>query len=308
MPIETQEQVYHADAASHWDKFYSSHEHKFFKDRKWLSNEFPELEQLAREDSGQAGIFEIGCGAGNTVFPLLQRNRNQALHIYACDYSSEAVEVVKANAMYRVANGGVVGDVELQQAQRQSKADDEDDGDADKANVTNDAAPHAAAAAAAPTGSVTAFVWDLSSPTLPPTIAPGSLDVIVLIFVLSALHPREWQQAVANCHTLLKPGGLVLFRDYGRYDLPQLRFKKGRMLDDNFYVRGDGTRVYFFEQDELLTIFQAGPPQGEEGKYPNAKADLFDTVQLAVDRRMLVNRKEDKQMYRCWMQGKFVKR
>lgn len=106
-----------------------------------------------------------------------------------------------------------------------------------------------------PVGSIKAAVWDLSSDQLPTEVEPESVDIIILIFVLSALHPSEWRRAVLNVHKMLKPGGLVLFRDYGRYDLTQLRFKGGRLLEDNFYVRGDKTRVYFFDLDELALLF-----------------------------------------------------
>jgi hypothetical protein len=37
----------------------------------------------------------VGCGAGNTFFPLLSVNKNPEFYMYACDFSETAVEIVK---------------------------------------------------------------------------------------------------------------------------------------------------------------------------------------------------------------------
>eukprot|EP00842_Homolaphlyctis_polyrhiza_P003207 jgi/Hompol1/3888/HPOL_003384-RA len=245
---EAQREIYEKQAASFWDKFYSNNTNRFFKDRHWLRLEFPEIFEHLRKATETGTSFtmcEIGCGAGNTVFPFLKEvGHDVNVMVYACDYSAEAINVVKTHSEYN-----------------ESKCK--------------------------------AFVYDITSPDIPPEIPAGSLDIITSIFVLSAIHPSTWRQAIANLKKLLKPGGLVLFRDYGRYDLTQLRFKSGRLLEDNFYCRGDGTRVYFFTNEELQQMF------GEDGG--------FETLFNGVDRRLLVNRTRKLKMYRCWVQAKFKK-
>ena len=285
-----------------WNQFYSNNTSNFFKDRKWLHQEFPILSKLTAKDAGPSTILEVGAGAGNTAFPILKANDNEELMIHACDFSKKAVELIRANAAY---------DPEHMQAS----------------------------------------VWDISSEDLPPGVREGSVDVVLLVFIFSALSPKQWDAAVSNVWRVLKPGGEVCFRDYGKGDLTQVRFKKGRLLEDNFYIRGDGTRVYFFEEVELKRIWggtgtvnreigangedrsvSSGTARDEQPKdtdevctgdevIPDRALGVFGTehtpsptpkstfeiVSLGVDRRMLVNRQKQLKMYRCWMQGQFKK-
>lgn len=135
-----------------------------------------------------------------------------------------------------------------------------------------------------------AFVHDICDDGLPYPFPDGILDVILVVFVLSSIHPDRMQGVVNRLSKLLKPGGMLLFRDYGRYDKTQLRFKRGHCLSENFYVRGDGTRAYFFTKGEVHRMF--------------CKAGLEEKQNL-VDRRLQVNRKKQVKMQRVWIQGKF---
>lgn len=89
---------------------------------------------------------------------------------------------------------------------------------------------------------INAFTCDIVTDDLIRSIPNNSLDLVTAIFVLSAVHPDNHQTVVSNIHKLLKCGGLLLFRDYGVYDMAQLRFKPGHKIADNFYMRQDCTR------------------------------------------------------------------
>lgn len=248
---------FNSNPASWWNKFYKNNAGNFFKDRKWLQQEFPILTEIMKEEHGPVTLLEVGAGAGNTAFPILNHNRNPSLKIHACDYSKTAVDVMRNSDQYNTGQIGVM------------QAD----------------------------------FWDAASADeLPPGLTEASVDIVMMIFIFSALEPFQWDQAVRNIYKVLKPGGLLCFRDYGHGDLAQVRFKKGRYMEENFYVRGDGTRVYFFKQEDLTKIWTGRSP--DEVLREDAH---FEQLDLGVDRRLIVNRSKQLKMYRCWMQGRFQK-
>ena len=89
-------------------------------------------------------LFEVGCGVGNTVFPIVRSNKNPNLYVYGCDFSSTAIDVLKQDPNY------------------------------DEAKCK-------------------AFVCDITdlhkNGDFP--IGEGELDVIVMIFVFSAIKPEK---------------------------------------------------------------------------------------------------------------------
>ena len=85
---------------------------------------------------------------------------------------------------------------------------------------------------------------------------------------------------------------MLLFRDYGEYDMAMIRFKPGSKISDRLYTRQDGTRSYFFTDQELAELgVQAG----------------FQPYSGGVVERRTVNVKEGVDVPRHFIQSKFRK-
>ncbi|XP_044485907.1 tRNA N(3)-methylcytidine methyltransferase METTL2-like isoform X2 [Mangifera indica] len=82
------EEQYQKKAKKYWDSFYKRHQNKFFKDRHYLQKDWG---HYFSDDS--KFVLEVGCGAGNTIFPLVAAYPK--LYVHACDMSPQAIELVK---------------------------------------------------------------------------------------------------------------------------------------------------------------------------------------------------------------------
>ncbi|KAJ8448814.1 hypothetical protein Cgig2_011435 [Carnegiea gigantea] len=222
---------YERDAKKYWDIFYKRHQDKgagekvllevctslfshitfFFACFYLMINNWRKLAFLTDK--------QVGCGAGNTIFPLLATYPDVFVH--ACDFSQRAINLVQSHKEYA------------------------------------DTRVHA-------------FVCDLISDDLSNHIAPSSVDIITVIFALSAVSPEKMPLVLQNIKKVLKPNGLVLFRDYATGDLAQ--------------------RAFYFSEEYLRFLFE------DYG---------FVTKELGLCCKQVENRSRELVMDRRWIQAVF---
>jgi Methyltransferase domain len=245
-----------------WDRFYRNHQTNFFKDRHYLSvtfpNEFTFNIGLVPEGTViHRCLVEMGCGVGNALLPLLKNDSN------ASNPLDERIQwTVYGFDLSKNAIDSLRKDPRYVEASLldRTKCD----------------------------------VCDISLPNIVPSYAHNVAHVTSLLFCLSAIHPSKHLTVIQNVAATLLPGeGTLIFRDYGRFDLAQIKLgtQSSKLLQDNFYRKHDGTKCYYFTVEDLEQLMEQS---GE-----------FEILECKYIRRKYVNRSMQSERRRVWVQGRF---
>lgn len=239
-----------------WDGFHTSHSTgNFFKPRRYIMKCFPcILNHYENPKQPERLVLEVGCGSGSSCLPIL-RNCTDNTIILACDCSAKAVDVCKSvvESSTDTKNfGAFVSDPSLES--------DETD---------------------------TSFVQDVKAAHMQLLTnetttnnddgVVGLADIVLMVFVLSAVPPKRVERFMQQIYEATKCGGKVCFRDYALYDLPMMRFKETHSVHSTcsdsdgktprLYERGDGTLSRFFSLDTIRDIFESAGFIMEELRY-----------------------------------------
>ena len=93
----------------------------------------------------------------------------------------------------------------------------------------------------------------------------------------------------------LKPGAVLVFRDYGRYDQAQMQLaeRRGRLLSENYYRKADGTTCFYFTTEDLVRLC--------------CRHGGLEVLECKYLRRIYKNRSSNETRRRVWVQGRFRK-
>ncbi|PWN18731.1 S-adenosyl-L-methionine-dependent methyltransferase [Microstroma glucosiphilum] len=282
------------NAAANWDRFYKRHEDRFFHNRNWTDREFQALKEVSSSS--------VGGGGGNSgTTDDLDTDETQALvsGSLLSTSSSQATPVLLevgcgvGNMLYPLLEK--VPGLKVHCCDFSSRAVE-----IVKRHPSYDSER------------VNAFVHDLvqPSPTLDAVLAGhpfGAPTLVSLIFVLSAIPPGEQVRVLLSLFSLLQPGGTLLFRDYARGDLAQLRFHSKEKWaepcllsgEHDYYKRGDGTMSFFFSEEYV---------KGTLGAALREAGGEVESEEVKVVERIGVNRKRGIELKRKFIQGVWRKK
>ncbi|XP_010528788.1 PREDICTED: methyltransferase-like protein 6 [Tarenaya hassleriana] len=276
-----------------WQNFHARHSSgKFFKERRYLLKEFPEL--LPHGENSK--LLEVGCGNGSTVLPILRGCQN--LTVYACDCSTEALVRTKENIDHSTVTSdnfhSFCCDFSRFEFPKWLACDHCRENVLDKqiGSHSDASCPSHELSSVQPTEEHRSADVSSKSPSTGDQCCIGGVDFVTLIFTLSAVPQKRMPRAIKECYSVLKPGGLLLFRDYGLYDMTMLRFEPEKCVGFREYMRSDGTLSYFFCLDTVKRLFTGAG---------------FIEVELEYCCVKSVNRRKGKMMNRVWVHGKFQK-
>ncbi len=261
-------------AAANWDAFYSNVTTNFYKDRHYLRAEFPEImsDEVRKDPSAWCDEKRTPSNSRPDVavtaddLDAMRQDDNKL--IVVCEIGAavgnSVFPLIRANPHVYV----YACDFSSEAISLLRKHDEYN------------------------TDAVHGFVCDMTTDHFNEVVPMSAVDFCTMIFFLSCIGPAQQEAVVKRVFKVLRPGGMVLFRDYAENDLAMLRYKAGRMIEVGFYARGDGTFAYYFTMDRLATVFQ------------NAG---FTVLENEYRKKTIHNHKRGISMNRIWIQGKFQK-
>jgi SAM-dependent methyltransferase len=275
-----------------WNRFYRQHQTRFFKDRHYLLDTFPDEFRRTTTtafSTTTSTLVEFGCGVGNAVWPVLELG----WAVIGVDFSATAIALFQADERF------------LRAGKERARA-------------------YVMDITCSSTGAMTSPSRPTGGPDhVQRRILHETADVATLLFCLSAIPPDRQIHAVRNVVAALRPGGVIIVRDYGRYDQAQFQLHQRRRrqppqqhdnnnnnnqrLVDHFYQKQDGTKVYYFTTDDLLRLFGVVNVDNNDDGH-SMTTTLMEVLECRYLRRVYRNRATGTARRRVWVQARFRKK
>ena len=110
---------------------------------------------------------------------------------------------------------------------------------------------------------VVTSLWDIATDPAC-TQFSDRCDLVLSIFVLSAIDPSQHVSSLRHLSSALRPGGRVLLRDYALYDMTAFRHRR---LAEHTFARQDGTLCTYFSLESLSRAARDAGLLVEEASY-----------------------------------------